>query len=73
MRPNQQNVYEQYAINDFPCHFYCLEAVDKYNRKIENFCASLSPCANDLTFFQKILRKIYIWYLDIQDAMLSNG
>lgn len=66
-----QNIYDEYAINGFPCYFFTIEVTEKYNTKIEKYCENLKEGSVDLSLFQKIKRFLYIYYLDVYDCCLS--
>lgn len=65
-------VYNNYKINGFPNHFYTEKATNKYNNKLLYWCSHLTQNAKDLTYFQRLKRKIYIMYLDIYDAAIAR-
>lgn len=64
-----ETIYNYYSIESFPCHFFSLKAVDKYNGLIEKFCKKLPQKATDLRIYQKIIRRLYIILLDVLDAI----
>lgn len=66
-----KKIYDKYAITGFPCHFYTMEACDKFNNKIAKYCNRLPEGAADLTPFQLRLMRLYIIYLNVYDAVLS--
>ncbi len=67
-----QKSYNEYAITGFPCHFFTIEAADKYNSLIRAF-ASAKSNKDDLGVLQKIIRRIYIVYLNIYDVLLYES
>lgn len=66
-----EKIYNKYAIVGFPCHFYTLDACNKYNDKIEKYCNRLPEGADDLTPIQIRFMRIYCVYLDMYDGILS--
>jgi hypothetical protein len=55
-----EKLYDQYAIDGWPCHFFSMAAVDKYNKKIEKFCNELPEGATELTESQETRRMGYV-------------
>lgn len=64
-----KKIYDKYAINGWPCHFYTIEATDKYNERIEKYCNKLPEGSSDLSILQKIKRYLYIVCLDVYDVI----
>lgn len=67
-----KNVYEMYAIQGWPCHFFTMSAVNKYNAKIEKYCHTLPEGAKDLSRVQKWKLKRYVLYLDLYDSVQAS-
>lgn len=65
-----QRVYEEYAIEGWPCHFFRVESADKYNEKLKKYCKQLKKDAKDLTSFQKLKLVLYSSYLDVQEVVV---
>jgi hypothetical protein len=67
-----QHVYEMYSIEGWPCHFYTMAAVDKYNARIEKYCNKLPDGAQDLSRVQRLKLKVYILYLSLYDSIQAS-
>lgn len=62
-------VYEKYAIEGFPNHFFTFKATEKYNEKIKKWCNQLNNAALDLTKIQNLKRFLYVRFLDVLDVI----
>lgn len=63
-----QDIYDEYSIQGWLCHFFTEEAKEKYNTKVKKYCEELEENATDLTLLQKIRHNLYIYFLDVYDV-----
>lgn len=58
-----QIIYNKYSIDGFPCRFFSVTCMCKYNAKIEKYCEKLNENSLDLSRGQKMRLFIYYIYL----------
>ena len=68
-----EKLYEQYAIEGWPCPFLSMTACDKYNDTIEKYCNQLPEGAEELSAWQGLKRSfILLWILPYDIIMFKK-